>query len=242
MKKMSNAFLLILCWFAVLILFGCHKSFDVFYTPNAPLAPNSPALQKFTFGIAKFADKRTYPIEGEKDIKNESFIAKEQGFKYACTYKNNDYTPVKDIVQDILLQEFTMAGLKAIPVDIVMSKDNMQNPINPSIKSVDFILGGQVLVLNFNMTALGQITSGRLKQREDTVAVNLNIFDKNSMKLISDEYVQQRNMASPMLVINPFVDSHATCANDLLNETFRKAAHQIVKITAETIAEASAHK
>ena len=241
MKKMRNAFLLISCLFALLLLFGCHKSFDVFYTANAPLAPNSSALQKFTIGIAKFEDKRTYPIDGEKDIKNESFVAKEKGWKYGCTYKNNDYAPVKNIVQDILVQEFTMAGLKAIPLDIVMSKDNMQNASNPgNIDSVDFILGGQLLVLNFNMNGMGHISNGILRQREDTVTLNLNIFDKNSMKLISDQDVDQKDVAPPMVVINPFVDSHATCVNDLVNETFREVAHQIISTTAKTIAEASA--
>lgn len=235
MKKMHSTFFLIFCLFSLLLLPGCYKSYDVFYTANAPLAPNSLSLQKYTIGIAKFEDKRTFPVNGVKDLKDESFVAKEGGKKRGCTYKNNDYTPVKDIVQDILVQEFNMAGLKAIPLDIVISKDNMQNVKDlQKMKAVDFVLGGQLLVIKFNQGFVGQ--------REDTVAVNLNIFNKNGLKLINDQYVDQKNISPPKLFHAPFTDPLATFANDLVNETFRKAAHQIVSITAKTITEASAQK
>ncbi|TAL25214.1 MAG: hypothetical protein EPN94_05710, partial [Nitrospirae bacterium] len=104
----------------VTILSGCTRSLYVAYQADAARLSNASTLEKFSLGVAKFEDKRAW-VEGGNP-KSESFVALQGPWKFGLTYKETEYVPVKDILQDLLVQELMKAGFKAKALDKVLSK------------------------------------------------------------------------------------------------------------------------
>jgi hypothetical protein len=224
-KKMRNAratLLSAICLVGILLLIGCAsaKSYTFDYQASTALSPNAAALQKITIGIAKFEDKRAW-VEKE-NLESESYVGHAGKIKTGLTYKKNDFTPVKDIFQDLLIQELTKAGFKARALDKVFSKDNLSS-IKDFCKdqAADYILGGQLLVFEFvNKPAIWTITSDK------TVTVKLNLFKCDDAQMLIDTAIHEtESQEYPMGV------AISVNVNNLINDVFRKVAQQIVQKT-----------
>ena len=159
---------------------GCTRSLEVSYVGDIARLSH-PALQRYSLGIGKLDDKR--PWVDPADAKSESYIALAGPWKFGVTYKETDYVPVKDMLQDLLLQEFTSAGFNAKPLDRVLSKGNLDSVKSlPQSQSTDYVLGGQLLAFEFvNEQGVFTITSRR------TITLNLNVFRGGDGQLLVDD-------------------------------------------------------
>lgn len=224
MKKMN--YLVAIGLVVVAFLTGCTKSLDVAYQTDATRLSNATALEKYSLGVAKFEDKRAWVEEG--DVKSESYVAMQSPWKFGLTYKETDYMPVKDILQDLLVQELTKAGFKAKALDKVISKTNIQSIKELGIdQASDYVLGGQLLAFEFvNDTGVWTVTSRR------SATLNLNLFDgKNSDVLVDTVITETDREGEGMGVM------HSTNVDKLMNRVFRKVVQQVIQKTADKVSQ-----
>lgn len=217
---MRTRYVLILGLLVVAVLCGCTRSFEMAYEADAPRLANTSALENITLGIAKFEDKRTW-VEADYP-KSESFVLK----KIGLTYKGTDYTPVKDIIQDILIQEFTRSGYRVKAIDSVVSasKSTIISGM-PNGQTFDYLLGGEILQFESVLDAgVWTVTNNR------NVSINLNLYTKNNPQpVMVTPVVEKETQEYPMAVSIP------VCLTNLVNEVFRKAARTIINKTTDSI-------
>ena len=226
---MKMNYLAVIGLVAVAYLSGCTRSLEVAYQADAARLSNAAALDKITLGVAKFEDKRAWFEEGNPQ--SESYVSMQGPWKFGLTYKETDYMPVKDIIQDVLVQELTKAGFKAKAVDKVLSKSNSQ-----SIKDIrqdqasDYILGGQILAFEFaNQPGMWTVTNRR------SVILDINLFKSGDAQLIMETPIAETVSQEYAMGV-----SHSVCAYNLINEVLKKAVRQIIQKTAESISQKQA--
>lgn len=221
---MKKLLLVIIGLVAGTLLGGCTRSLDVAYQADAARLSNATALEKITVGVAKFEDKRACVEAGNQ--KSESFIAQQGTWKFGLTYKETEYMPVKNILQDFLVQELTKAGFKAKALNKVISKSNSQSINELSQDQVsDYILGGELQVFEFvNETGILTITSRR------SAALNLNLFNGKNAELLIDTTITETDREGEGMGV-----MHSTNIEKLMNRVFRKVAQQIIQKTSDKI-------
>jgi hypothetical protein len=222
---MKKLFVVALGLVIMMLASGCTRSLDVAFQSDTARLSNAAELEKVTIGVAKFEDKRAWVEAG--DMKSESYVALQSPWKFGLTYKETDYMPVKDIVQDLLVQELTKAGFKAKALDVVLTKTSLQSLKNINKDpAYDYVLGGQLLIFEFvNETGMWTVTSRR------SVTINLILFNgKNSDVLIDMVLTETDREGEGMGVM------HSTNADKLMNGVFKKVTQQIIKIASEKIA------
>jgi hypothetical protein len=162
-KAMKKNYLVVIVLIAVSFLTGCisSRSMNVAYKADSELLSNAAAFDKITLGIAKFEDKRA--LVKKEDPQSESYVGANGPIKIGVTYKETEYTPVKDMVQDILVQEFARAGFKTRAIDKALSNSNAQSikDLNPD-QAIDYVLGGQILTCEFETAEGSALDKGHL--------------------------------------------------------------------------------
>lgn len=206
------------------LLCGCTRSLDFAYQSDAARLSNAAELEKFTLGVAKFEDKRAWVEEGNS--KSESYVALQGPWKFGLNYKETDYVPVKDILQDILVQELTKAGFKAKALDKVLSKSNAQSIKELNKDQVcDYVLGGQLLAFEFvNEMGVLTVTSRR------TATLNFNLFKGGNAEVLIDTVINETDREGEGMGV-----LHSTNVDKLMNRVFKKVAQQIIQKTSEKI-------
>lgn len=210
---------------------GCTRSLDVTYQADAERLSNAATLQKFSLGVAKFEDKRAWVEEGNP--KSESYVALQGPWKFGLTYKGIDYTPVKDILQDLLVQELTKAGFKAKALNMVLSKAN-SNIIKELSRedATDYIIGGQLLSFEFvNEQGIWTVTSRR------NVTLNMNLFKADNPEAIVDTIITENDREGEGIGV-----LHSTNIEKLMNRVFKKVAQQVIQKTVDKIALSQSQK
>jgi hypothetical protein len=102
---MKTNYLAVLGLAFVVFLSGCGgaRSFKAEYQAESAPLSNAVALEKITVGIAKFEDKRA--LVEANNPQSEGYVSTHGSWKFGLTYKETEFTPVKDVIQDILVQE-----------------------------------------------------------------------------------------------------------------------------------------
>ena len=206
---------------------GCSRSFDFPYQADAERMANAAAFDKFTLGVAKFEDKRPFVEAGNP--KSESFVSQYGSWKFGLTYKEVDYVPVKDIIQDLLVKELTRAGFKARAVDLVLTRDNADAIRKLGRDKVgDYVMGGQIKIFEFvNQPGMWTVTARR------TALFDLAIFSVGDARLLLDTPVSENENQEYGMGV-----THSINVYNLMNQVFKKVAYQIVQKTADTITRA----
>lgn len=209
---------------AVTCLSGCTHTIDVAYQPDSIRLMNASALEHLTVGVAKFEDKRAWVESSEP--KTESFVSQMGSHKFGLTYLGKDYFPVKDLIQDALIKELTLAGIKAKALDTVLSKSSGKNTANLGNDAGEYQVGGQILAFDFNNQAgMWTVTSRR------TVIINLNLYRNSEAQPFFEQSLSEMDTKEYAMGV-----THSVNIETLVNEIFKKVAHQIVQQTAEKIA------
>jgi hypothetical protein len=208
---------------AFTLLSGCTHSIDISYQADAARLANASALEQVTVGVAKFEDKRAW-VEAD-DPKTESFVSQAGPHKFGLTYLEKDFFPVKDLIQDVLIKELTMAGLKAKPLDFVLSKSSAKGSADLGKDAGDYQLGGQILAFDYNNQAgMWTVTSRR------TVIINMNLYRRDSTQPFFEQPISEMDTKEYAMGV-----VHSVNVENLVREVFRKVAHKIVQLTAEKI-------
>ncbi len=201
---------------------GCTRSLDVAYKMDmASLTGGDTSRKDIAIGIAKFDDLRTDEkgkLVKENKPKNESYVADMGAWKFGITYQGKDYSPVKDIIQAIFVDEFKNAGFNAKPIDMVLSKKNKQDFQMVGKKNeVDYIIGGDII--DFKFRYIDKFFSLTQQRR-----VSLNIFSmKQGKEIFLDTYLTETNEANNVIAI------HSINAEKLINIPFRSIVIQVIQ-------------
>lgn len=223
-QKCSWKWLVVYCGI-ILISTGCTRSIPATYNADMARLNNASALANVSLGVAKFNDKRAW-IDTD-DSKSESFIAMQGNWKFGITYKDKEFSPVKDVIQAIFIQEFTNAGINAKPLAQVISKQNINQIRELSEKDkVDYVIGGQVLVFEF-VNEKGILTVGSRR----SVTINLIMIKTNGEKVLLDTtYSETQNEKEGMGVL------HSTNVDKLMNILVKKVVKQVIQEVASKMA------
>lgn len=209
------------------LLSGCTRSLDVAYQADAARLSNATAVEKVTLGVAKFEDKRAWVENGNP--KSESYVALQGPWKFGLSYKGAEYVPVKDILQDLLVQELTNAGFKTKTLDKVLSTANAQSikEFNQD-QAFDYILGGQLLAFEYvNETGMWTVTSRR------SATLNFNLFQGGNAEVLIDTIINETDREGEGMGV-----MHSTNVEKLMNRVFKKVAQQIIQKTSDKISPA----
>ena len=223
MNRSRLVAVLMFCLAAFTLLPGCTHSIDVSYQADAVRLTNASVLEQVTVGVAKFEDKRAW-VEAD-DPKTESLVSQSGPHKFGLTYLEKDYFPVKDLIQDVLVKEMILAGIKAKALDLVLSKNNVTGAADLGKDAGDYQVGGQILAFDFNNQAgMWTVTSRR------TVIVNLNLYRRGETQPLLEQPISEMDTKEYAMGV-----THSVNVETLVNDVFRKVAHQIVQRTADKI-------
>ena len=207
----------------IALLSGCTHSIDVSYQADSARMANASALEQVVVGVAKFEDKRAWVEASEP--KTESFVSQRGAHKFALTYLGKDYFPVKDLIQDALIKELTMAGIKAKAIDKVLSKSSTRGTADFGTDAGNYQIGGQILAFDFNnQPGMWTVTSRR------TAIINLNLYRRGETQPFLEQSISEMDSKEYAMGV-----AHSVNVETLVNEIFKKVAHQIVQQTAEKI-------
>jgi hypothetical protein len=197
---------------------------NVVYQADSERLSNAAAFDKITLGIAKFEDKRTWVKK--EDPQSESYVGASGPIKFGLTYKETDYTPVKDVVQDILVQEFTKAGFKTRAIDRVLSNSNAQTikDLSPD-QAGDYILGGQILSCEFVNDAGWVTIDSRISATFD-----IDLFKGSDPQPVMETSIFETQSKEYAMALSLSVSVY-----NLINEVVKRTAKQIIQKTAEKI-------
>ena len=205
------------------LLSGCTHSIDVSYQADSARLANASALEQVAVGVAKFEDKRAWVEAGEP--KTESFVSQAGPHKFGLTYLEKDYYPVKDLIQDVLIKELTLAGIKAKALDFVLSKSSAKGAGDLGKDAGDYQVGGQILAFDYTTQAgMWTVTSRR------TAIINMNLYRRGEAQPFFEQPISEMDTKEYAMGV-----AHSVNVETLVREVFRKVAHQIVQRTAEKI-------
>jgi hypothetical protein len=200
-----------------LSLNGCTRSIEVAYQMAAS-RPGVTSLEKATLGVTKFEDKRSW-IDKE-DPKSRSFVGLQGSWRFGITFNQKDYTPVADIIQQILLEELNSAGIRAAAVDTVLSKQNSMEIVKREAGTrFDYLLGGEIIVFEYvNEVGFWSITSRR------SVTISLVLVGAKSSENAIDKLFNEAEREDEGMAVLP-----STNIDKLVNGVLKKVARQIVQ-------------
>jgi len=208
--KMSRATLLLAA--TIGFLAGCtpldfaptYAAVRVDYVPDSTFSPEKINPADYTIAIAEFTDDREF-VDAD-DPESKSFVT---GY-YGLTYKGEEFRPVTEIVQDLLVSEFQQVGYQAILFD--------------EDADYDYLLAGKIL--DFRYYSAGLISTKYIW----TVIFELDLFDDVGNELFDRlivEDIDEEKKSSSM------PDNIVT----LIDKNFRDAAGQTTKAVSEAIGE-----
>jgi hypothetical protein len=179
---------------------------------------NADMLANATLGIGKFQDKRAWVKPG--DAQSESFIASQGAWKFGVSSKGTDYVPVKTLVQDLFVAEFTKAGVPAKAIDQVLPGQDRKALVGAGEQHrTEYVLGGDILVLEFaNDAGFVTVTSRR------TVTLALVLARTRGADVVLEStFSEAQSEGEGMGVM------HSTNLDKLMNRVFRKVVSQVVE-------------
>jgi len=119
-----------------------------------------------------------------------------------------------------------LAGIKAKALDLVLSKSSASGAADLGKDAGDYQVGGQILAFDFNIQpGMWTVTSRR------TAIVNLNLYRRGETQPFLEQPITEMDTKEYAMGV-----AHSVNVNTLVNEIFRKVAHQMVQRTAEKIA------
>lgn len=200
----------------VLMAMGCTRSIEVAY--QTPLVRPLETAQRARIGIAKFDDRRSWVDAANP--KSGSFIAQQGSWRFGLSFNQKDYTPVADVIQQILLTEFANGGVSVKEVTRAVSKgDGKDRPQSEERKQFDYLLGGEILVFEFvNEVGFWTITS----RRAATISVIL-VRTEDGAHVADKVFNESEREGEGMAVL------HSTNLDKLVNGVLKKVAGQIVQ-------------
>ena len=230
MKKIDcfRQVLLIIAGLAVMTI-GCSRSIPVSYQMSSNISANiahlttGKAIKDIKIGVARFEDKRSFVEEDKPET--ESYITPDEND--GITYQGRELFPVKNMIQEILVNEFRNAGFNAKPIDMVLSNKNKQNiQMIGKENNLDYIIGGDIADFQFYYDR-GFFTVGF-----QHIRVSLNVFlgKVQENKLLFDTSFTKINK-------NTIHQKHdfSSDAFNLINMPFKNVVMQVIQNVADKL-------
>lgn len=212
--------LLLALGLAVSALSGCGgtMSLDMTYAPALYRLPQADQWKGITLGVAKLEDRR--PWIDRSEVQSLAYVMQQGPWKFGLTHQGREYVPVADLVQTLLVEEFTRAGVEAKPIAKILTKDNVAEMRNAGqAAGAAYVLGGRILVFEIvNETGVWTVTSRRSVTLEITLA-----------RAQSGEVVLDNNVALTDRQDEGMGVRHSTNVERLMNNVFRRVVTQIVE-------------
>ena len=155
---------------AVILLAGCAatQTIDASYASQISRLPNAGQLERVAVGVVNFVDTR--PIVNAEDRTSASYVAIQGSWNFGLTYDGKEYVPVRDVLQDVLVDDHQRAGLTAKPLgQVVGEEDFAKVAALGEQNAVDYVVSGEILVFEF-VNEVGVLTVDTRR------SVRLNVF------------------------------------------------------------------
>lgn len=220
--------LLIIAGLAVMAI-GCSRSIPVSYQMSRNISVNiahltdGKAMKDIKIGVARFEDLR--PFVEKNEPKTESYISPDEND--GITYLGREFFPVKNMIQEILVNEFKNAGFNAKPIDMVLSNKNKQNiQMVGKENKVDYIIGGNIADFQFYYES-GFWWAGFQHMRVSLnvflgkVQENMLLFDTSFTKINKNTIHQKHDFSSD--------------AFNLINMSFKNVVMQVIQNVADKL-------
>lgn len=210
---------------ALMLAAGCTRSIEYVYQSEMKPLSDAGKLSGVTVGIAKFDDKRSWLEPGNE--KSASFIAQQGTWKFGLDHKGQNFAPVARIVQDIFVDEFGRAGIKAKAIDEVVSKKNQNVAKSVGEKSgVDYVIGGEITVFEFvNETGVWTVTA------RQSVILSVLLQSARDSRVLMDENFAESNRKNEGVGV-----AHTTNVEKLMNGAFKTVVQNVIERTASKLA------
>ncbi|WP_299947623.1 hypothetical protein [uncultured Microbulbifer sp.] len=190
-------------FFAITILGGCTRALVATYDPGVDLQYNGIAGKKLA--VYQFEDTRAW-IDSN-DEKSNSFVGKQDPWKFGLKYENIEYQPVSVILQDIFIKEFNSVGVDAY-------KGNDSSP--PS-----YSLTGKILNFEFeNEAGVWTVTSRR------HVSLALTLSDKDGNVLLANELFNEVSRENEGMGV-----MHSTNVDRLMKDVLKTVVISVINRT-----------
>ena len=230
MKKIDcfRRVLLIIAGLVVMTM-GCSKSIPVSYQTGSNISVNivrptvGRTMKDIKIGIARFKDLR--PLVKQDKPKTESYITPDANV--GITYQGREFFPVKNMIQEILVNEFKNAGFNAKPIDEVLSNESKQDIQMAGKKNgVDYVIGGDIVDFQFfyqsrwtaNLQSDVSLNIFLGKVQENKMLLNTSFTEKNEKNFFWE--------GGEMLEIT---------AERLINTIFKGVVMQVIQNVAEKL-------
>ncbi len=225
MQRQRTGTLVIPWLFVVLLGAGCARAIEVSYSADVQRLAQADALGKIPIGVAKFEDKRAWV--DKSDPQTLGYVGQARAWRFGMDYKGKEFVPVRDVVQDVLVESFTKAGLSAKPIDQILTKEDRLAFRQVGERSgFQYVLGGEILVFEWaNETGVFTVTSRR--------AVTLQLL----MVRVSDEHPVLETVVNESERQDEGLGVlHSTNLDRLMNTVFKQAVQKVIMEVAAKLA------
>jgi hypothetical protein len=204
---------------------GCTRSLQMSYTPSLYRLARADQLRGVVLGVGKLEDRRSW-IE-RSDPESQSYVMQSGPWRFGLTYKTKEFVAVADLVQSLLVDEFTRAGIETKPLPAVLTKDDA-----PAMRAAGqeqaaaYALGGRVHVFEIvNEQGFWTVTSRR------AITLEIHVVQVNTGAVLVDSTVTQNDRQNEGMGV-----LHSTNVDRLMNTVFRQVVTQVVEQVAAKLA------
>jgi len=218
--------LLLGSWLGVILLgAGCTRAMEVSYNADVQRLSQADALGKIPVGVAKFEDKRAWV--DKSDPQTLSYVGQAGAWKFGMDYKGKEYVPVRDVVQEVLVESFNKAGLSAKPIDQILAKEGRLGFRQVGERhGFHYVLGGEILVFEWaNEKGFFTVTS---RPAVTLQLVMVRVTDENP---VLDTVVNESERQSEGLGV-----LHSTNLDRLMNTVFKQVVQKVIMEVATKLA------
>lgn len=197
---------------------GCTRAMKFTYKADSPRLERANDLERMSFGIGKFEDKRSWVQTGNP--KSESFVGQAGTWRFGLHHNGKSYVPVNEAIQSLLVDELNSAGIHAKPIDAVISKqDALEIKKQGEQNGFNYVLGGEIMVFEFvNEEGFWTITSRR------TAVLSLHLFRVRDEKFVLETTLSENERENEGMGV-----LHSTNVDRLMNTVFKKIARRAIE-------------
>lgn len=196
---------------------GCTQSLQVKYEPGLSTG-GAQIPGDISLGVGELTDRRHWAEAGNE--KSASFVSQQGFWKYGVTYRGEAYTPIAEVVQDLLVTELNSAGVSARKVTGLAGGGTPAAYQDVATREdVDYVLGGEIQAFEFYNDTQGLLVTSR-----QNVTLALSLVKRDGSKIFWREAFtdgQQRNEG--MIV------AFSTNMDTLFNKVFKRVVEQVVE-------------
>jgi len=213
-------------WLGVILLgAGCTRALEVSYNADVQRLTQADALAGIPVGVAKFEDKRAWV--DQSDPRTLSYVGQAGPWRLGMDYKGKEYVPVRDVVQDVLVESFNKAGLSAKTIEQILAKKD-----GPAFRQVGeqggfrYVLGGEILVFEWaNEKGVFTVTSRRAVTLQ---LLMVRVSDENPVldMVVNDSERQDEGLGV----------LHSTNQDRLMNTVFKQVVQKVITEVAAKLA------